>query len=300
MNLPQAPSNEWPSPQVAMQPETKPDETRSSGGVPRSGSKGHGAKSFGAFAWPVIAGILFLALWQGSVFHRIFGLHPYQLPLPSTIAASLAENRDILLSYTVYTGAEAFFGFLLGSALGFAVALVAALWPKIGKAGLGLTASVNAVPIVALAPVMNLWFGDGMGSRVAVVTAVTVAAMAVNGYKGLTSVDPAALDLMTTYAAGKRDVFWRLRLPHSLPYVFTAMKINATAAMIAAIVGEFFFSSKGLGYLLSNQIKVAQMPLAWACIVAASVIGILFYAVLALLERRAVPWHPSYRSSRNP
>ncbi|MDI3328819.1 MAG: ABC transporter permease [Alicyclobacillaceae bacterium] len=300
MNLQQAPSNEWHTSRLALHHTTESDETQASGRAPQRRFKRQGAKSIEIIAWPTIAGMIFLALWQGSVFHRIFGLHPYQLPLPSAIASSLAENRNILLSYAVYTGAEAFFGFFLGSALGFAVALAAALWPHMGKGGLALAASLNAVPIVALAPVMNLWFGDGMGSRIAVVTVVTLAAMAVNGYKGLTSVDPMALDLMTSYAARKGEVFRRLRLPHSLPYVFTALKINATTAMIAAIVGEFFFSSKGLGYLLSNQIKIAQMPLAWACIVVASALGILFYTALAALERRVIPWHPSQRTPHKP
>lgn len=159
-----------------------------------------------------------------------------------------------------------------------------------------MVAALNAVPIVALAPIMNLWFGDGIGSRAAIVTATTMAAMAINAHKGMAAVDPLALDLMHSYAAGKRAVFRHLRIQNSLPYVFTALKINATASMIGAIVGEFFFSSRGLGYLLSNSIKVAKMPLGWACIVLAAVAGVIFYLVVERLEKVFIKWHPSRRT----
>ncbi|ANS75895.1 ABC transporter permease [Paenibacillus yonginensis] len=244
---------------------------------------------------PLLAGLLFIGLWQLELFHKLFDLKPYQLPLPSAIAEALRENFSLLLSYSGYTLAEAVLGMLAGSALGFGVALLAASWPKWGGSGLLLAAALNAVPIVALAPIMNLWFGDGIGSRAAIVAATTMAAMAMNAYKGMTAVDPLALDLMHAYAAGKGAIFRYLRVQNSLPYVFTALKINTTASMIGAIVGEFFFSSRGLGYLLSNSIKIAKMPLGWACIAAAAVLGILFYLLVERLEKLLLKWHPSRR-----
>lgn len=201
----------------------------------------------------------------------------------------------MLLSYTGYTLTEAVLGMLVGSAIGFLIALAATAWPRWGSGSLTLVAALNAVPIVALAPIMNLWFGDGIGSRIAIVTATTMAAMAINAYKGMAAIDPLALDLMHSYAAGKPAVFRYLRIRNSLPYVFTALKINATASMIGAIVGEFFFSSKGLGYLLSNSIKVAKMPLGWSCIVLAAIAGVLFYLVVERLEKVFIKWHPSQR-----
>jgi len=248
-------------------------------------------------AWlpPTLGGIFFLLLWELKLFHFVFDLKTYQLPLPSAIALALSDNASLLLAYAGYTLAEAFLGMLLGSALGFAVALVASGWPKWGAGGLWLAASLNAVPIVALAPIMNLWFGDGMGSRIAIVAVTTMAAMAINAHKGMTMVDPLALDLMRSYAAGGFAVFRYLRVANSLPYVFTALKINTTAGMIGAIVGEFFVSSRGLGYLLSNSIKVAKMPLGWACIAVAAVAGVLFYLVVERVEKALIPWHASRR-----
>lgn len=249
----------------------------------------------GAVGLPLSAGALFIALWQLKVLHTLFHLKTFQLPLPSAIGRAMADNRDILWSYTWYTLAEAVSGMLIGSALGFAAALAAAAWPKWGKGGLLLAAALNAVPIVALAPIMNLWFGGGMSSRMAIVAVTTMAAMAINAHKGMTMVDPLAVDLMHAYAAKKHEVFRYLRVVNSLPYVFSALKINTTASMIGAIVGEFFFSSRGLGYLLSNSIKVAKMPLGWSCIVVAAFAGVLFYLVMERLEKSFIKWHPSRR-----
>jgi NitT/TauT family transport system permease protein len=245
---------------------------------------------------PLLAGVLFLLAWEKQLFHRLLDLKTYQLPLPSTIGEAIKENRDLLLSYTRYTLTEAVWGMLAGSAAGFAIALAATAWPRWGAGSLLLVASLNAVPIVALAPIMNLWFGDGMGSRAAIVMATTMAAMAINAHKGMKMVDPLSLDLMHSYAAKKHEVFLYLRIPNSLPYVFTALKINTTASMIGAIVGEFFVSSRGLGYLLSNSIKVAKMPLGWSCIVVAAIAGVLFYLLVEVLERVFIKWHPSRRT----
>ncbi|AJY77923.1 ABC transporter permease [Paenibacillus beijingensis] len=242
-------------------------------------------------ALPVLAGLLFVALWELKLFHSLFNLRTYQLPLPSAIAQAMADNRSLLASYTGYTLSEAVLGMLAGSAIGFIVALCATAWPRWGAGSLLIVASFNAVPIVALAPIMNLWFGDGIGSRIAIVTVATMAAMAVNAHKGMTMVDPLALDFMKSCAATKLEVFRYLRIPASLPYVFTALKINTTAGMIGAIVGEFFYSSRGLGYLLSNSIKVAKMPIGWSCITTAAIVGILFYLFMEFLERRLVKRH---------
>ncbi|MFB9326748.1 ABC transporter permease [Paenibacillus aurantiacus] len=246
-------------------------------------------------ALPLLAGLLAALAWQLELFHRLFGLRTYQLPLPSTIAAAIRDNAALLLDYAAYTLGEAALGLLAGAVAGFGLALAATAWPRWGAPGIVLAAAVNAVPIVALAPIMNLWFGGGIGSRVAIVAVGSMAAVAIQAHKGMRSVDPLALDLLHGYAASRRDVFLRLRIPASLPYLATAMKIGTTASMIGAIVGEFFFSSKGLGYLLSNSIKVAKMPLGWSCIVIAAVAGILFYLITERLERTLIRWHPSQR-----
>lgn len=246
---------------------------------------------------PAAFGALFILLWQREWFHTLLNIKVHQLPLPTSIWKALSSNIDVLARNAGYTVAEALLGMLAGSLIGFAVALLATQWPRWGSTGLIFIAALNAVPIIALAPIMNLWFGDGLGSRVAVVTITTMAAMAFNAHRGLTQIDPLALDLMHSYGARKSEVFRYVRLPNCLPYLFTALKINATASMIGAIVSEFFYSSGGIGYLLSNSIKVAKMSMGWACIVVASAVGVILYILIEEIEKLAIRWHSSRKTS---
>ncbi|MUT64411.1 ABC transporter permease subunit [Paenibacillus sp. NEAU-GSW1] len=244
---------------------------------------------------PLLFGLLFVAAWQTELFHKLFKLAPYQLPLPSAIAASLRDNADLLWSYSLYTGFEIVAGCFIGSFLGFILAAIASFAPKIGKGGIAMTAALNAIPIVALAPVMNNWFGDGSASKIAIVSVMTMATMAVGAYKGLRSIEPMYVELMTSYAASRYTTFIKLRLHNGLPYMFTALKINMATSIIGSIVGEFFISSRGLGFLLSDQIKLGNMPLAWSCITIAAVLGIVLYYLVQLAERLAIPWHIAQR-----
>lgn len=275
----------WTPPQV----ETRADRMRRPGSV-------RSLETIRSLLLPFVAGVLLLMLWQSRVIHGVLNLRTYQLPLPSTIAQAIHENAALLLAYAGYTLSEAVLGLMVGSTLGLIIAVCATFWPRWGSGGVWLVAALNAIPIVALAPIMNLWFGDGMGSRIAIVSVTTMAAMAVGAYKGLTAVDPLAMDFMQANAASRWQIFRHVRIYNSLPYVLTALKVNTTAAMIGAIVGEFFYSSKGLGYLLSNSIKVAKMPLGWACIVVAALAGIVFYLLADGLERVLLRWHTSQRT----
>lgn len=237
------------------------------------------------------AGVLFLTLWQLRLFHWIFSLESYQLPVPSAIAASIQENANMLFRYAMYSGIEMLGGFLLGSLLGALAAAGASFFPTSGRAAVTVLSALNAVPIVALAPIMNNWFGDGIWSRIAVVTVITMAAMAVSLFKGLTSIQPQYSDLLSGLAASRMQFFWKLRLPHALPSLFAGLKINMSTSIIGAIVGEFFIASQGLGYLLSDQIRLANMPLAWSCIVIAAALGIVLYEAVVLAEKRLIPWN---------
>jgi NitT/TauT family transport system permease protein len=244
--------------------------------------------------YPWIVGILALLLWQLKFFHHLFGLELYQMPIPSDIWGAFRDQYDLLLNYTGYTGIEIFGGFLVGSLLGFLVAIPASLFPDGGRGGIAIIAMLNAVPIVALAPVMNNWFGDGVSSRIGVVSVLTMATMCVNTFKGMTSIDHSYIELMQSYAASKWSIFFKIRLPHGLPNVFAALKINMTTSIIGAIVGEFFYASKGLGYLLSDQIKLANMPVSWACITLAAILGIILYFVVQSTERFFIPWKKAH------
>ncbi|MGO4107864.1 ABC transporter permease [Paenibacillus sp. YAF4_2] len=247
---------------------------------------------------PIGFGVLFIVIWQLKGFHKLFHLELYQLPIPSAIAKAIQNNSVVLWNYSLYTGSEMIGGCIMGSAIGLLAAIAASFIPRAGKGAITLLAALNAVPIVALAPIMNNWFGDGVASKIAIVTIMTMATMAVSAYKGMRSVEPAYLELMHSYAAGRLAIFSKLRFRLALPHIFTALKINMATGMIGAIVGEFFISSRGLGFLLSDQIKLGNMPIAWSCIIIAAVLGIALYYCIQLIERMVIPWHVAQRNKQ--
>jgi NitT/TauT family transport system permease protein len=251
--------------------------------------------------WPLGFGLLFLAVWQLGGFHAALGLMPFQLPLPSEIADAIIRTAGKTAVDAADTLSGALAGLILGSALGFGVALVAALFPKWGYGALIVVSALNAVPIVALSPIMNRWFSDGMSQKIGVVTVVTMAAMAINAFRGLTDLKPFSLDLMQTYAAKRSTVLFQLRLPNALPSIFTALKINVTTALIAAIVSEYFASSTtGLGFGIKDNLRKAEMAMGWAYITVASVAGIVLYLIIVWMEKRFTRWHPSQQGEAPP
>lgn len=248
---------------------------------------------------PALIFVGLLALWQAGLVHAALGLHDFQLPYPLQIAEALASRWDILLyDALVYTGFEAVVGLLIGATAGFLCAWLFVAVPVLRAGALPIAAALNSMPIVAVAPIAVLWLGFGQPSKIAVVALMTFAPMVVNAYKGLSSVDRHALELMDSFASSHWQVFLKLRLPSSLPYVFGALKVGITLALIGAVVSEFFNAQRGLGITLSNNIQVARMPLAWSAIVAAALLGLILYGLVSLAERAAIPWHVSFRRSR--
>ncbi len=246
--------------------------------------------------WPLSFGILLLLIWQFGGFHALLDLKPFQLPVPTGIATTLAKNISKALKDCGITVSGALIGMIIGSAIGFLIAVVATIFPKWGYGGLIVVSAFNAIPIVALSPIMNRWFSTGMGQKIGVVTVVTMAAMAINAYRGLNDLKPFSLDLMKSYAANRRTVFVRLRLPNCLPSVFTALKINITSSMIAAIVSEYFATStSGLGFGIKDNLRKAEMAMGWSYITIAAIAGIILYLIISMVERRAVKWHASQR-----
>lgn len=243
----------------------------------------------------VLFGVLVLLAWQFGLVHLLLRLKPYQLPVPSAVFLALKENFSEVMRNARTTMTEAVAGIAIGSAIGYLVALLNTIFPKWGRGGLMLVTAINAVPMIAMAPIMNNWFGMYLMSKVMVVAMFSMAAMAINAYHGMTVLKPFARDLMSSYAASPFAVFWKLRMPNSIPNVLTALKINTTSGLMAAICSEFFTSSSGLGFQMSALIKLSQMSLAWAYILTASVCGILMYAAITIVEHFSIRWHESQR-----
>jgi len=246
--------------------------------------------------WPMGFGILVIILWQVGVIHDALGFKPFQLPVPSQIIMTLQNNFPKALSDTMITVSGALVGLILGCAIGFMVAVIAVLFPKWGYTGLSVIAAINAIPIVALSPIMNRWFESGFAQKVGVVTVVCMAAMAINAYRGLNDLKPFAKDLLESYAASKRVIFFKLRLPNCLPNVLTALKINVAAAIMAAMISEYFAASTaGIGFGIKDNLRKGMMAMGWSYIVMAALVGIILYLAILLIERRTIKWHASQR-----
>ena len=263
--------------------------------VPRGtlGSRmGRGVVDWIPAALVLVLGIL---LWEGLV--RGLDVQRFLLPAPSAILETLWEQRDLLWSAGIYTFTEALGGFLIGSTLAILSAIVLARFRSLGRALMPFAIAANAVPIIAFAPITNQWFGPlEKTSKMAIAAILVFFPVMVNMLRGLTSVRPQSIELMRSYAAGEIETFRRVRIPNSLPYLFAALKVATVLAMIGAIVGEYFLSSQeALGFQIRNSAALFQFELAWAAIVVASVLGILFYSAVGLVERKTMSWHPSSR-----
>jgi NitT/TauT family transport system permease protein len=236
---------------------------------------------------PLCFGAVIILMVETKLLHRIFSVNDVQLPLLSSIIHVIVENFGKALKDSRATIQVFLAGIAIGSLGGFAVALIAVFSPFWGMGGLSVVSAFNAIPIVALSPIMRLWFSQSpFAAKTAVVSLVCMVAMSVNAYRGLVDLKPFSLDLMKSYAAGKADVFLKLRLPNCLPYIFTALRINIASAMIAVIISEYFASSvEGLGFVIRNSLRTMQLTTGWAYILLASVIGIGFYSLLVLAEK---------------
>jgi len=225
-----------------------------------------------------------LAAWQW-IFSPIAG--KFLLPAPSAIATALKDNWHVLWSAGWFTFKEALGGYVIGCGLAILTALVLARWRRLGNALMPYAIAANAVPIIAFAPITNAWFGTlNPHSKMAIAAVLCFMPVLVNALRGLTSVQPEAIELMRSYAASEVDVFRRVRIPTALPFIFTGLKVATVLSMIAAIVGDYFGGSVlALGVQIENSITLFDFPLGWAAIVVASAFGIAFYFAVSLAER---------------
>ncbi len=243
---------------------------------------------------PLAFAVLLLILWQTQILHSWIGTDTITLPLPSRIGEIIGQNADTINGHVRITLTVAIGGLVTGSLLGYAIAVIATVFSKWGAGGLTIVSAFNAIPIVALAPVINNWTRDistdvSLRSTIAKILVVTIsctASMSVNAFRGLTELKPFSEDLMKSYAAKKTVVFTKLRLPNSIPYIFTALKVSVPASVIGALVTEYFAEETvGVGRQIRENIVKGQYPTAWAYIAVACAIGIILYMILMIAER---------------
>ena len=258
--------------------------------------RGTAAKLLLTIAIPLVFGAWLLFLWEVVV----LGLKVPQvlLPPPSMIAARFAVSTHILWADFQQTFLKAVIaGYVMGCGSGFAVAILIDRSSFLKRGLLPVGNLFSALPIVGVAPIMVMWFGFDWPSKAAVVIIMTFFPMMANTVSGLAASSAIQRDLMQTYAAGYWQTLFKLRLPEALPFIFNALKINSTLALIGAIVAEFFGTPiVGMGFRISTEVGRLNVDMVWAEIAVAALAGSLFYGAVALLERVFTFWHPSYRS----
>ena len=246
---------------------------------------------------PVMFGLTILVAWE--VITRGANVPQVILPPPSMIGARIAASLGTLWADFQQTFLKSVLaGNVLGCGLGFAVAILIDRSPFLKAGLLPLGNFVSALPIVGVAPIMVMWFGFDWPSKAAVVVIMTFFPMLVNTVAGLNASSAIERDLMATYAAGYWQTLMKLRLPAAGPFIFNALKINSTLALIGAIVAEFFGTPiVGMGFRISTEVGRMNVDMVWAEIAVAAVAGSVFYGVIVLVERAVTFWHPSVRGA---
>jgi len=255
-------------------------------------------KRVSRIAVPLLFGLAIVVLWEGIV--RGFSVPPILLPAPSAILARLLSSLPILWADFRQTFLKSVLtGYVLGCGLGFIVAILIDRSPFLQRGLLPIGNFVSALPVVGIAPIMVMWFGFDWQSKVAVVVIMTFFPMLVNTVQGLAAASYMERDLMRTYAAGWWPTLIKLRLPAAWPFIFNALKINSTLALIGAIVAEFFGTPiVGMGFRISAEMGRSNVDMVWAEIAVAALAGSGFYGLVALAERAVTFWHPSVRGGR--
>jgi NitT/TauT family transport system permease protein len=246
---------------------------------------------------PVVFGVTILVVWEAVT--RGANVPQVILPPPSMIWARITASVPTLFADFQQTFLKAvLIGYALGCGLGFVVAILIDRSPFFKSGLLPLGNFVSALPIVGVAPIMVMWFGFDWQSKAAVVVIMTFFPMLVNTVAGLNASSSIERDLMRTYAAGYWQTLLKLRLPAAAPFIFNALKINSTLALIGAIVAEFFGTPiVGMGFRISTEVGRMNVDMVWAEIAVAAVAGSLFYGVITLIERGVTFWHPSVRGA---
>jgi NitT/TauT family transport system permease protein len=247
-------------------------------------------------AIPLLFGAVVFYLWEVLV--RGFGVPPVIMPPPSAAAMRFAASLPTLGGDFVQTFVRGvLIGYVIGCSAGLLVAIVAQRFTFLGRGLLPLGNFFSALPLVGVAPIMVMWFGFDWPSKAAVVALVTFFPMLVNTLAGLSASGHMERDLMRSYGADHRQTLTKLYLPAALPFIFNALKINATLALIGAIVAEFFGTpTQGIGFRISTEAGRMAIDMVWAEIALAAIAGMAFYGLVALAERATTFWHPSYRT----
>ena len=238
---------------------------------------------------PALGLIGLVFLWWAVV--AGFDVKPFIAPSPQLVVGTLVAKWPMLWQNVIPTAIEAVGGFLLGN---FAAILLATLFvhnKAIQEAFFPIAVMINTIPVVAKAPILVLLMGNGMEPKITIAALICFFPTLVNMVRGLEAVNPQSMELMRVLSASKTEVFFKVRLFNSLPYLFSALKIATSTSVIGAVVGEWIGSTKGIGALIIQSTYNFDSPLLYATIVVGSTFSALFFGVISLAERRLLRWN---------
>ena len=248
-----------------------------------------------AFGYPIGMMAALVLVWEAAT--RLLSIPPFLLPAPSLIAQSMDANAAVLIKNSVGTTLEIVLGFALSVAVGVPLALAIFLWKPFARSIYPLLVSSQAVPKVAVAPLFLVWFGFGLLPKVLIAFLIAFFPIVINTAMGLAALEREKIYLAQSMGLGSWATFWKIQLPNALPSIFAGLKISITLAVVGAVVGEFVGGQGGLGYLLLIANGNMDTALLFAGIVALTLVGVVLFAVIGLVERLVLPPHAVERTS---
>ena len=247
-------------------------------------------KYVATIAWPVLVTTLILLAWEISV--RALGVRSIILPSPSAVIETMAQRSDLLLTHLWPSLYLTVLGFLLSVVGGIFVAVLITYSAIVRKGFYPVIVVSQVIPKISIAPLFIVWFGTGTVSSLLLAFLVAFFPMTINAAMGFESIDEDIHRMARTFMGSRWQIFWKIRMPNALPYIFGGMKISITLAIIGVIVSEFVASQEGIGYLIKLAGGLLDTPLMLAAIVALSISGLALYAIIAAAESWAVYWQP--------
>ncbi len=248
-----------------------------------------------ALLYPLGGVALVICLWEAAA--RLLQIPTYLLPAPSTIADSIEANAGLLIKHSLTTASEIVLGFTLSVIVGIPLALGIYIWKPFSRVVYPVLVSSQAVPKVAVAPLFIVWFGFNLLPKVLIAFLIAFFPIVINTAMGLASIEREKLYLAQSIGLGTLSTFFKIQLPNALPSIFAGFRISITFAVVGAVVGEFVGGQAGLGYLLLTANGNMDTPLLFAGIVALTILGLVFFALIGLAERLVLPPHALERTT---
>ncbi|MCH7606786.1 MAG: ABC transporter permease [Chloroflexi bacterium] len=236
-------------------------------------------------------------MWELWV--RVFDVPKWQLPSPSQIGLELASSRELLLTHTLVTLEEIVLGFAAALASGLLLAAGIAYSRILERSVYPIVIASQTIPIIAIAPLLLIWVGYGIAPKVIVVALICFYPIAVNTVDGLKAVDPDMVNMMKTLGASRWQLFTKLQVPTSLPFMFSGIKIGISVSVIAAVIGEWVGASAGLGYLITYSQPLFLTSRVFAAIVVLSAMGISLFLLATVAERLMLPWYYTEKRAKS-